>query len=122
MFRSHLSRLSTHSLFEYVWLSVLRVLLFYEQHDEIFSAVENGDASENLVSVLNSVPDLLSSVLNDLETAGLFSGKLDATKQLSHRPLPPQSRNNLWFATCCELSKVVSAEKIKVLFPKFVLP
>ena len=102
-----------------MWLSGLRVLLFYEQHSDILPTVLVG---MGLTNVLHMVPGLLSELLNDLETAGLFSEKLESAKELSHRPLPPQSRNNLWFATSCEISKVISAERIKELFPKFVLP
>jgi hypothetical protein len=125
VFRSHLNRLSGHSLFEYVWLSVLRVLLFYEQHHSVFAVAASSnrqgeDDCDGVLDVVHLVPGLLSDVLNTLESAGLFTEKHDAKNP--HRPHPPVSRNNVWFATSCEMSKVMPADRIKVLFPKFVLP
>lgn len=97
---------------------MLRVLLFHEQHDELFSSMP----SSFQLGVPRVVPELLVEVLSCLETAGLFVETLDAAKQSPHRPIPPRPRNNLWFVTSSEISQVVPSDKIKVLFPKFVLP
>ena len=116
-----MNKLRGHSLFEYVWLSVLRSLLFYEHHRNVFDITTDSKAS-NALSVASVAPELLGKTLGAMEANGMFTEVLDASKQLSHRPQPPASRNNLWFATSCEISKVMTADRIKVLFPKFVLP
>lgn len=102
-----------------MWLSVLRVLLFYEQNASGLQLDCNIHGSQRL---LQEASALLGELLIMLESEGLFTEAVDVSKQLAHRPTPPASRNNLWFATSCEISKAIPAERIKDLFPKFVLP
>jgi hypothetical protein len=126
MFCSHINRISGHTLFDYVWFSVLRNLLFYEQHFELITAAS---AINPVCERLRQVgPMLLSETLDTIESSGLFTEKKNSgiSSHSNNRPPPPPSRNNFWFATSCEMTKVISTpaaiQRGRELYPRFILP
>lgn len=95
-------------------------MLFYEEYSDFFAKPDSTGTSEEFP--LHLATKLIKKLLDDLDGSGMFIVALEESRLLSHRPVPPPSRNKLWFATSCEISKVVEGDKAKRLFPKFVLP